>query len=500
MKTQSRFAAAALLAAVLLASASACTEADNPPSGMDTDSVTSADTAETAVDPDDPYAARMQVSADLPEGLDFGGAHLRTLVNQPGDSNIMYKDIYVEASNGEIVDDAVYNRQIYVEDLLNIVIDPSTAVSSSEASSLIRRSVNSGDDAYDLYLEHMIQAGIDTLTGIFRNWYDIPYIDFSNPWYPQASLKSITMDGTMYLLLSDIMLSSFYNTYCYYYNKDIAANYDLPDLYEIVRSGKWTIDQVSALSKDVYKDLNGDGQRDDNDQYGYATSIDSNVVTYFWSFDVPLVDVSSGQPVLAANNERAVNTVSKLRDFFYGSGSTYIANLYTDFINMFVNGQVLFIPRNIGETQTYFREMDNYGILPFPKYDEAQDAYYTMLDGCAPLIAVPKTAENIQMIGAAMEAMGEYSYKYVVPAYYDTTLKVKGTRDENSIEMLDITYNGRIVDFAFVYDNWNGYAFALQDLLKKNSTEEYASYYQKKEKKATSHFEKVYEQFLEGGQ
>jgi hypothetical protein len=123
-----------------------------------------------------------------------------------------------------------------------------------------------------------------------------------------------------------------------------------------------------------------------------------------------------------------------------------------------------------------------------------------MIDGCSPLISIPKTADNTEMIGAVLEAMGEYSYKYVVPAYYDVALKVKGTRDENSIEMLDITFDGRIVDFAFVYDNWKGYAFALQNVLKKGNVQDYVSYYKKTEKSAIAHFEKVYEQFLEGGE
>ena len=77
---------------------------------------------------------------------------------------------------------------------------------------------------------------------------------------------------------------------------------------------------------------------------------------------------------------------------------------------------------------------------------------------------------------------------------------MKGTRDENSIEMLDLTFAGRVVDFAFVYDNWKGYAFALPNILKKNGSQEFASYYQKNEKKAASHFEKVYEQFQEHGE
>ena len=498
MNFKTRFGAAALLTALLLGTAVACGDTSDTSSdtaNVGTNDVTAAETA----DPNDPYAARMSASAELPAGLDFGGAHLRSMVNE-NNGNIMESDIYMDTATGEIVDDALYNRRVHVEELLNVVIDASEVYDYVQASSNIRKSVSAGDDAYDLYLEHMIQAGSDTLEGLFRNWYDIPYMNFTHPWYPQDSIKSITLDDTMYLLLSDIMLSSFHNTYCYYFNRDIAADYDLPDIYDIVRNGQWTIEKVSELTKGVYKDVNGDGTYDAGDQYGYATSIDSNVVTYFWAFDVPLIDLSSGKPEIVANNERAVNSVSKLDDFFFKNENTFVASLWTDFIDMFAAEQVLFIPRCIGETQTFFREMDNYGILPFPKYDEAQDGYYTMLDGCSPMIAVPKTASNVEMIGAVMEAMGEYSYKHVVPAYYDMTLKVKGTRDENSIEMLDLTFAGRIVDFAFVYDNWKGFAFALQNVLKKNGSQEYASYYQKNEKKAISHFEDVYEQFQSHGE
>ncbi len=493
-----RFGAAALLSVLLISTAISC--GDTAGTGNETtDAVTDAATDAVTAAPDDPYAARMSASAGLPEGLDFGGVHLRSMVNE-NNGNIMADDIYIAEATGEIVDDAVYNRNIYVEDLLNVVIDPSEVVSSTAASQMIRKSVNAGDDAYDIYLEHMIQAGIDTLAGLFRNWYDIPHMDFTHPWYPQDTIESITMDGTMYLLLSDVMLSAFHNTYCCFFNKDIAADYDLPDVYEIVREGRWTLDKQAELAKGVYKDVNGDSKRDAGDQYGYATSIGSNVVTFFWSFQVPLLDLSSGQPVIVANNERAINTVKMLEDYLYNNPDSFVADKWTDFIDMFVAEQVLFIPRCVGETQTFFREMENYGILPFPKYDEAQEGYYTMIDGCSPLIAVPKTASNVEMIGAVMEAMGEYSYKYVVPAYYDVTLKVKGTRDENSIEMLDITFDGRIVDFAFVYDNWKGYAFALQDVLKKGNVQEYVSYYKKYEKRATSHFEDVYEQFLEHGE
>ena len=483
---------AALLISALALSASAC--ASEP---ADVPADTGSDTADAVTEAAEynPYADRLKVKADLPDGLNFEGASFRTTVNAGDNGNPIPKDIYMEASDGDVVDDTIFNRRIYVEDLLNVKIEPSEVFEASQASSVIRNSVNAGDDEYDVFLGHMIHSGGDALTGIFRNWYDVPYIDFGNPWYPQYSIDSLTVDGVMFLTLSDIMISSIHNTYCMYYNKTLASDYDLGDIYGVIKDGKWTLDKLQEYSMQVYKDLNGDGTQDEGDQYGYATSIDSNVVTYFWAFDVPLIEAKDGVVTITANNAKTVETVSRLRDFFYNSASVCVVDTWTKFPQLFNQGQILFIPRCIGETQTLFRETDNYGIIPFPKFDEAQKAYYTMLDGCSPVMAVPKTAENIDVIGAVMEAMGEYSYKYLYPAYYDVALKVKGTRDETSIEMLDLIMDGRVVDFTFVYDNFKGFAFTLQELLKQNTTQDFSSYYAQKEKSVQKHYDSVLEAF-----
>ena len=416
MNSKFKSLTAALLASLLLLSATACgaqkTDGDSTGTTASADALSETTAGETVSD--DPYADRMSVSAELPDGLDYAGASFRSLVNDEVKTGM--SDIYVEAETGEVVNDAIYQRKIHVEDLLNVKIEPSTVSAYQNASSVILKCVNAGDDSYDVYLEHMIQAGSDAMQGIFLDWYDVPNMDFSHPWYPQYTVNALTVNGKMYLTLSDIMISSIYNTYCIYYNKTIASAYNLPDLYDIVTSGAWTLDEMETLSKDVYLDLNGDGTADQGDQYGYATSIDSDVVIFFWAFDIPLVNVSSGKVELTANSEKTTNAIAKLRDYFYNSGSAYITDVWTDFIDMFVNGQVLFIPRCIGETVTLFREMDDYGLIPLPKYDEAQTDYNTMLDGCSPVMAVPKTATNLDMIGAVLEAMGEYSYKYVYPA------------------------------------------------------------------------------------
>jgi len=47
-----------------------------------------------------------------------------------------------------------------------------------------------------------------------------------------------------------------------------------------------------------------------------------------------------------------------------------------------------------------------------------------------------------------LEALQSESAKTVRPAYYDIALKTKYTRDDDSVEMLDLIFNTRVVDIG----------------------------------------------------
>jgi hypothetical protein len=101
---------------------------------------------------------------------------------------------------------------------------------------------------------------------------------------------------------------------------------------------------------------------------------------------------------------------------------------------------------------------------------------------------------DTERIGVIVEALCAESYKKVVPAYYDVALKFKGTRDQESIAMLDMIVNSRIFDFGYVYDAWAGAAFIIQNLVEQNNPN-VASYWAKHEKAIMTHYDKVIEYF-----
>jgi len=100
-----------------------------------------------------------------------------------------------------------------------------------------------------------------------------------------------------------------------------------------------------------------------------------------------------------------------------------------------------------------FRETEvEFGLVPWPKYDETVDKYYSFVDAGSSLAIIPVTASDPARTGAVLEAMAYYGQKEIIPAYYNITLQNKYLRDDMSITMLDYVNEGRTFDLGY-YNN-----------------------------------------------
>ena len=116
----------------------------------------------------------------------------------------------------------------------------------------------------------------------------------------------------------------------------------------------------------------------------------------------------------------------------------------------------------------------NYGILPYPKYDSAQENYYSITMDFSTAFSIPKTAEeDIEFVGAICEAMAFYSYQHVRDALYSTVLKYRDALDANSSKCIDIILENPRYDFAYIYAySWGdqqGPSALLRNCLKGNT-------------------------------
>ncbi|MBQ4607183.1 MAG: hypothetical protein IJB15_10780, partial [Clostridia bacterium] len=140
----------------------------------------------------------------------------------------------------------------------------------------------------------------------------------------------------------------------------------------------------------------------------------------------------------------------------------------------FLNGQLAMAPLRFAAAYSDLREMDDaYSMLPWPKWDEAQKAYYTNADDKFTAFGVPLTAfGNVEFVGTIFEALCAESYKKVYPAYYDIALKGKYSTDAGTAEMVDLIMAGRNFDFSFQFgeSHFQRLPYLIRDLIVAQST------------------------------
>lgn len=452
--------------------------------GNDSDNASVSETTAAAEADPDSLDSRYLIGDKVPE-LDFDGKTFQILACQ-------LNDIITDEETGDVVNDAMFNTKIKIEDRFNTVVD--VEVGDYKAiSTQLGTIVNAGDDSYHLYSGHAIVSGQDAANGLFLNFYELPFINFEQPWWPQYAVEALTLNGIMFLAPSTMNLSMTAATYCMFYDKAAAEKYNIANVYDTVNAGEWTLDTLWETTKSIYADLNGDGKRDKEDYYGFTTDQQSNVTAYVWAFDMNIVEISENYEVnLVYLNDKNTSVIDRLYSFFYETEGSFTGLDFSfGMVQMFSPGHALFTNGLIGQALSHLRDYENdYGIIPYPKWDSDQENYYTMVDGGHSIIGVPLTVSDYDFVGAITESYTAESWKVILPAYYDVALKVKGTRDEESVAMLDLILESQKIDFSYIYDGWTGFAFATEYILRSGKPN-LASYYAQNEKKALKYYEKI---------
>ena len=134
----------------------------------------------------------------------------------------------------------------------------------------------------------------------------------------------------------------------------------------------------------------------------------------------------------------------------------YYQGADTDVMPMFYNGQALFFTEVL-DCAKRLRPYDvDFGVLPLPKYDEAQKEYVQYVDAfCLSPVVVAKNAATPERTGWILQAIAEASKEMFVDTYYDLVLTGKALRDDESVEMLDIVVNNFVLDNCNLY-GWSG--------------------------------------------
>ncbi|MDD7773602.1 MAG: hypothetical protein PT954_04145 [Eubacteriales bacterium] len=430
---------ALLLLAAMLA---ACAAKDN---------TTIADTENPAVDTESvPEVTETTEVPDLPADLSFDGATFTFgVVDNPNGRN----PIVMEELTGEALNDAQYNTVQQTNDALNVLVAETILTGGYPAAQDVIKLVTAGDDV--IQVANIYCAAIPQLLsgGYVMSYNDVPYIDLRKTWWDQKVSENLVISDIRYAVNGHLNITTHDLTYCLVFSKDQIADNGLENPYDLVRDSKWTMDKMAEQMVAVTRDANGDGTFDEKDNYGYASAIKMTLPSFWIGAGEKTITLDdAGIPSLTMDSERFHNVIEKIFAITYDNGTRYQNkaddyDIPTECKDLFVGDRALFMDCSLFYVAA-LRDMEtDFGILPYPKYDEAQAEYCSRVSYFMPAV-MPATNRNLELVGAVLEYINYRAKENITPAYYDITLKGKVSRDEESVEMLDIILDNRVVDLG----------------------------------------------------
>jgi len=430
-----------LLAAMLCSNLFAC-GSENTVETTDTETTSSTETssAETGL--------KTIITPELKKELGLEGYEVDILLRN-STSIWSNHDLFIEESTGDVLDDAIYNKNLFLEETYGFTV--SLHYSADDVCKELGASVAAQDSSYDLAFPRSSFAATYAQQGYLTDLNSLAYLDLDTPVWSKMFNDHLSLYGKSFFAAGDISINSFETVTGLYYNYDLAEKYQLADPFEMVTNGTWTFDRLNEMATAVAADLNGDGVRDiQNDQYGFASN-QVGLTLYYGANEQIAVKESEDSIILKMGDDRSIDVYDKIVSIISDT-DVFKAVADADVPTSFEAGRVLFAPRVIYHLAS-MRDVDlNFGILPLAKYDEMQKDYVTFTTAwCLSPVVVPITVENPDTMGFIVQAMAEASSDIVKPAYYDICLEGKYVRDEKSADSLDILFSNFILDAADLY-------------------------------------------------
>lgn len=381
---------------------------------------------------------------------DFGGKDFTMLVRTS-----RADDLCPEEATGDVVNDAIYNRNAKIADRFNVTIK---SVALDDDGSLWNKTLegdamsDSGD--YDLVMPDY-WWGCET-RGVFLNLLDYDVLDFSQPYWCAGWNDNAEIYGQLYCAVGSMSLDLIKNNIAMYFNKGMIDDLKLEDPYELVRNRKWTLDKLNEMAAATLSDLNGDSKFElGNDRIGFTFDLQAGRALLPSCGMKVATKTADDSYEYAFMNDKFVEMYAKVYklvnecDYSVYSSGNIETMQGKDVYSIFKSEYVLFLGAGIRETDNLRDMTADYGIIPYPMYDEKQDSYYTFNYG-TPYMSLLISAKDPEMSAVMLEALNAESYKNVVPVYLDTALKGKYSRDAETAEMLDLVNSTSFFDFTFV--------------------------------------------------
>ena len=404
----------------------------------------------TVTETESPYDANGYLKSDLPEDLHFGDATVTILYWD----DVENPEFESDGINGDIVNDAIYTRNMTVEEKLGVKIafehTKGNVSNIAEFKSVVGTAYTAGENTYDLIAAYSRTTAACAQSGYCLDLLELDYLNFENPWWPANLLEVTGIGDSMYFASGDASVNVLHMMYCTMYNKDLIEQYKLQDPVELVKNGKWTLEAMQTICKDIYQDLDNNGSESEGDFFGVTVG-SYHLDSLYTGSGLKLVEKGNGDQLMVISDDFFSEKATNLCDFLGKWLATTDVYDTTDAV-AFLAGNCVFDINNCSIAIEMQDVSYSYGVLPVPKYDEAQENYITCVGNPFTLYAVYANTKDANRAAAVLECWASEAYRTTTPAQFETTMKLKYSESEVEADMYDIIRTTVVFDIGRLFN------------------------------------------------
>ena len=203
----------------------------------------------------------------------------------------------------------------------------------------------SGSGDFDLMVGGISYVTRHIANNLYTDMNKLDYLDLSQPWWYDYVNDELEIFDRLYLAAGQYGMLSTVNAVVTFFNKQMMIDYNLGNMYDIVRSGEWTYDKMIEMASVVIQDVDGNGIYDMNDVFGMVSTYDyisflPTSMDYRYSYRD-----DEGNVILKEPDDK----ILKINEYVYSIYNTQ--GLYwgeyeyiSEMLDMFTNDRALFMP------------------------------------------------------------------------------------------------------------------------------------------------------------
>ena len=362
---------------------------------------------------------------------------------------------------GDLVNDAVYARNTQVEEFFNIDLQitamPCAWADRQTFTAEVSKQVLAGDPTWDMVIGQsaVMCTGLDS--DYYLNIAEMPYMDLSKEWWITNQYERLEINGKLYGIYGDMNLSLYGDMHGIFFNSTIITENKMESPYELVKNNQWTLEKMLTMAEQAGGELDGTaGVSKTGDRLGII-AIDNPMRAFGTSMGCEIVTRGEDGSLIFASapSEKHVDFYSKMSNAFKeGSYNLKFKNdTYEESLQILAENRVLFVPSYLNYiSNEIMRDMESdFGILPYPKYDENQENYINQIGTGATCTTFPQNIAKPELSAQVANYMGYLGNESLVATYFETYLQERLSRTPEMQDMLDLIRQTAMANLTTVY-------------------------------------------------